>query len=107
MTKRQYDSLFFTKAASLLIGRRETIHMFHSCRLLAERAIHLYYHWVELLRTTKCKIKFMLGCFFPDKEGQDSVCGVWFVSEVCFSGACFNGLRSVKITVCVPRKHAR
>lgn len=104
MTKRQYDSLF-TKAASLLIGRRETIHMFHSCRLLAEGAINLYYPWVELLRTTKCKIKFMLGFFFPEKKGQDSVCGVWFVREVCFSGACFNGLRSVKITVSHDNTH--
>lgn len=48
-----------------------------------------------------------VGLFFSGQGRQDSVCGVWFVSEVCFSGACFNGLRSVKITVCVPRKHAR
>lgn len=59
MTKRQYDSLL-SYAPSLLISRRETIHMFHSCSLLAERALHLYYPWVALLTTTKCKVNSVL-----------------------------------------------
>lgn len=71
MTKRQYDSLL-SNTPSLLISRRETIHVLHSCSLLAERAIHLYYPWVESLRTTKCKIKSML-LIFLDKGDKDSV----------------------------------
>lgn len=69
----------FILSPSLLISRRETIHMFRSCSLLAESAIRFYYPWVELLRTRKWKVKSM--SFFLDKEGQDS--GVWYLKEFC------------------------
>lgn len=71
----------FILRPSLLISRRETIHMFHSCSPLAERAIHLYYPWVELLRTTKCKNQTHV---FSDKEGQDR--RAWYSKELCFGG---------------------
>lgn len=58
--------------------------MLHSCSLLAERAIHC--PWVELLRTTKCKVKSM---FFSRQRGtrQQSL----IFKRVLFSGCIHSG----------------
>lgn len=74
-------TVFLSYTPSLLIRGRETIHMFHSRSLLAERAIHFCYPWVELLRTTKCTIKYAVVFLFSDKEGQDAVCSVNFLKD--------------------------
>lgn len=73
----------FILCSPLLISWRETFHMLHSCSLLAERAFHLDYPWVELHRTTKCKVGSKLFFFFPDKGGPNIK--VWWLEKDCFT----------------------